>query len=238
MSQLENSPQQPQRYDDDEISLVDLAKILIQRWKTMLIVFLVVVIGASAYAWMNRPAVGEPSIAYTTLLSVGYKTPTVLIEPLRAVATQLEDAFIPAARQALDTSTVVNVDFTDRDNNVVRLRTTMNNDRSADKVSALHQQALAPVVERHQNILDALASPQSSSATGAVLPMESRLVVPSEVTSLAQATVVPSQPTGTSPRLILALGVVLGAMLALMAAFMLHFASLVRASIKAEQASR
>src|SRR5690554_4299484 len=107
-----NTPQTPPPYyHDDEISLVDLAKILIKRWKIMLVVFLVVVLGAMAYAWMSRPTVGEPRIAYTTLLSVGYKTPTVLIEPLGAVATQLKDAFIPAARQTLGTSLTANVDF-------------------------------------------------------------------------------------------------------------------------------
>src|SRR5690554_6718733 len=116
----------PPYYHDDEISLVDLAKILIKRWKIMLVVFVVVVLGATAYAWMNRPTVSEPRIAYTTLLSVGYKTPTVLIEPLGAVATQLEDAFIPAARQILGLSLSANVDFNAQNNNIVRLVTTVN----------------------------------------------------------------------------------------------------------------
>ncbi|MFW3616938.1 hypothetical protein [Billgrantia antri] len=233
-----NSPQEPRPYhDDDEISLVDLAKILIQRWKAMLIVFTVVVLGASAYAWKSRPEVGEPRTAYTTLLSVGFKTPTVLIEPLRAVATQLEDAFIPAALQALDTSIAVSVDFNERDTNVIRLKTTVSGNNTAEQIREVHQQALAPLVERHQNILEALAH-QEEGTSRLIPPTEARLLVPTEVTSLAQRSKLPNEPSGTSPKLVIALGVVLGGMLAIMAAFMLHFASLVRESMKEEQAKK
>ena len=224
----------PPYYHDDEISLVDLAKILIKRWKIMLVVFVVVVLGATAYAWMNRPTVSEPRIAYTTLLSVGYKTPTVLIEPLGAVATQLEDAFIPAARQILGLSLSANVDFDAQNNNIVRLVTTVSDNESAEQVRALHQQALSKVVERHSNILDALANQSQDTVSASVTPSEARLLVPTEITSLAQPSQLPSEPAGMSTKLFLVLSVVLGGMLALMAAFMSHFASLVRASFQEE----
>src|SRR5690554_1711848 len=224
----------PPYYHDDEISLVDLAKILIKRWKIMLVVFVVVVLGATAYAWMSRPTVGEPRIAYTTLLSVGYKTPTVLIEPLGAVATQLRDAFIPAARQTLGTSLTANVDFDAQNNNIVRLITTVSDNDLAEQVRALHQQALSKIVERHGNILDALANQSQATVSTAVSPNEARLLVPTEITSLAQPTQLPSEPAGMSTKLFLALSLVLGGMLAFMAAFISHFVGLVSASLREE----
>lgn len=153
---------------DDEISLVDLAKILIRRWKLMTVVFCLVVATGMGYAWITLQTSPEPRNAYTTLFSVGYKTPTVFIEPLGAVTTQLEDAFIPAARRKLESDLPVQVNYEERRNinedgsNVIRLVTTLPADSPREPVAALHESALSSVIERHDQIYAALVQQSGS----------------------------------------------------------------------------
>lgn len=221
---------------DDEISLVDLAKILILRWKLMAVVFCLVVATGTGYAWITlQESPPEPRNAYTTLLSVGYKTPKVFIEPLGAVATQLEDAFIPAARRKLESELPVQVKYEERrsinedGSNVIRLVTTLPADAPREPVAALHESALASVMLRHDQIYAALLQ-QSASGVGVKQENDGWLFVPSEVTSLAQVTLVRESADSNSTTLIIILSVLLGGVLALMAAFFAQFFAAVRKS--------
>ncbi|MGM0785483.1 MAG: hypothetical protein ACQEUM_15330 [Pseudomonadota bacterium] len=233
----------PQHYADDEISLVDLAKLLIRRWKAMAVIFLVIVGLSAIYAWMQRTNTVTTQYTYTTLLSVGYKTPMVFIEPLGAVATQLEEAFIPGARQATGVQAPVDVEYESRRNinedgsNVVKLVSTLPKESDRDSIANLHRQSIEPVVERHRAILERLDRQRDNSLIPSADDDAPMQLVATEITSLAQPGKKTVAESGPSSALILALGVVLGGMLAVMGVFFLHFASLVRQSLR-EESSR
>lgn len=225
---------------DDEISLIDLAKLLVRRWKAMAIIFGLVVLCSAVFAWFEAQKTSSVQYRYTTLLSVGYKTPTVFLEPLGAVASQLEDAFIPAALKSDESDIAIGVGYQSRKNfnedvsNLVKLTTTLTAPAPQESIATLHRAALEPVLRRHQNLIEALRDQQQQRLLPSSQEDSAYQLVPSQITSLAQMEKVTVKEESVSPALILALGVALGGMLAVMGVFLLHFVSLVRQSLNEE----
>lgn len=82
---------------NDEISVTDLIKVLIKRRKTMLMVFLVVLIASIAFALISKP-----KYEYTAVVEIGTvikraatDPEIVLIDPPDTVAAKLEHSYIP-----------------------------------------------------------------------------------------------------------------------------------------------
>lgn len=248
--------------NDDEISLVDLAKILIKRWKLMAITFGLIVLIALAYALLL-----ERTYEYVSIYQVAEQAPSenredsALESPASVVAktTNLylgavtRDILRDQARSALPAVTINHPDST-------LLVTLSSQAAEADEavVEALHGQVLARIREdqlatlaqRREALSRQLASAESALALAkqSTSPSAAELVasyaeraanIEDRLAQLQEGQVVQTavqslKPTGTSRSLIMALAIVLGGMLAVMMAFFSQFAVAVRESLADE----
>jgi len=224
-------------YPDDEISLIDLAKILIKRRWWLLGFFIASVFTAVTYVLaqtVEEPhPEAKPVYQYTTYLAVGYKTPLLFIEPLPSVATQIQEAFLPFTQQKVERFQEfgVRIAYEERGraneevSNLLEL-VTLGSEADQQDIADFHQQLLAPLIERHQRLVDLLANqPETAS--------QDQQLLPSEIAALAtQKRYTPVKEV--NGQLILALGIVLGGILGVMAAFFAEFVARVRLSLKEE----
>lgn len=255
-------PTSRQHYqDDDEISLVDLAKVLIKRWKTLLFTFLLVVGGVIAYALLQERTYQYVSIYQVAERAAGEGELAGLEGP-NSVIAKINNLYLgPVTRELHDSEGLERLPFEVSAGNptntlLVRIGSEAS-ERHAELVSQMHERLLERVIEGQQALYErsrerleqqlagteqALSAAQESGGQSQLVAihleriteMESRLAQLNEG-HVVQVAVRSLEPTGTSRTLIVAIGLVLGAMLALMAAFFSHFASLVRASLSEEQ---
>jgi len=247
-------------YNDDEISLVDLAIILVRRWKAMAVVFIAVMVCAVAAAFLL-----PKSYQYATLYNIAEYTNSdgelEGVESPEAVVAKAENIYLGAETRALlKAEKLDNLPFeVSVENPKNTLLVQFNSEAAKDErslVSELHQRvagrikdAQAAIVNQRRNILkqqletarEALASSKESTSPNAgelvatylerVTNLEQELagLHDGEVTQLA---VQGLKPAGVSKTLVLAVGFFLGVLLAIMAAFMMQFCSLVRAGVK------
>src|SRR5690554_5112223 len=147
-----------QAYSDDEISLVDLAKILIRNWW----VVIVSVLACAALAWVAAPKM--PSYDYVSLIASGINEENEPIESNAAVEAQLSNVFLPrvtreflAENSELDKLGFrVEVDSL-RGTDIVRLTSTATYERS-DDVEIVHQRLVQEVVDRQTQLIETLRS--------------------------------------------------------------------------------
>lgn len=252
----ESSPQQT--HYDDEISLVDLAKILIKRWKTMAIIFIVVVLAALAYALLM-----PRTYSYTSLYGVAEQGPNNPLEDPAALVAKAKSLYIgPETRELLDTLGLQSLPFeTNIENPEETLLVSLTSqavESHAKTVTQLHEGVLTrlkesqqAMVERRKEALErqlqsartALEASKQSDSLGAaevvagimgrIAGLEASLIELREG-EISQTAVQSLEPTGISRALILALGIVLGGMLAVLGAFFMQFAGLVCKSLKDE----
>lgn len=241
----------------DEVSLVDLTVLLVERWKIMLAIFLVVTLATTAYA-LTRPSI----YSYTSLYHIAEKylpdeETLPGLEPPNAVLTQLQLLVIPSvtraflAEQGLESMPFrVNVSQPSDDDQLIFLRSDATK-AQAEHVEILHREILENIqslqaarVERLRKSLEMrLASAEAAMATAvgddalraarSIIELEPQLagLEQGEVTQLAEGSL---EPVGISKELIVALGVIIGAILAVIGVFVLHFASLVRRRLREE----
>ncbi|TDR57243.1 subunit length determinant protein [Halomonas ventosae] len=260
---MNNSPDGPApRYaSDDEISLVDLAKILIRRWKLMAVTFLVIVLGALAYALMM-----ERTFEYVSLYQVAEQAPTDnrengALEPPSSIVAKTSNLYLGSVtRQILDNEGMASLPFeisvdNPEDTLLVKLASQAA-EANAAVVESLHAEVLGRIekdqqalLERRREALDRqLESTQSSlelakessspSAAELVASYSQRVAdIEDRLTQLQEGQVVQTavkslKPSGTSRSLVMALAIVLGGMLAVMMAFLTQFAVAVRDSLQ------
>ncbi|WP_027961056.1 Wzz/FepE/Etk N-terminal domain-containing protein [Halomonas halodenitrificans] len=239
---------------DDEISLVDLAKILIKRWKMMVATFFVVVLVALAYALMM-----ERSYGYVSIYQVAEQTSGALEPPETVVATVNNLYLGPVTRQVLSAEELERLPFdvsvsNPSDTLLVRLSSKSSEEHEA-LVEAMHTTLLERIKAGQQSQLNRRrddlerqlesvqrpleAAKESSSVNAADLvatyaklagEIEGRIAQLRDG-QVAQTAVQSLEPTGTGRRLIMALAMVLGGMLAVMGAFFMQFAVAVRESL-------
>ncbi|MCO7246815.1 hypothetical protein [Halomonas sp. Mc5H-6] len=220
-------------YHDDEISLVDLAKILIYRRWWFLGAFLIVVLASLSWVLLKNTEIQDGTIKYqyTTQLAVGYKTPTELIEPLLSIEEQLNGAIIPTVKQGSDEFSSLNVDLKYNDGSNIISLVTQASEGQNRSVTDFHQALIEPIVERHDRLLKNLnQQPSSFFQDGS----QTQQLVPSERVSLAVKTPQTTLPQGPNAKLIIVLGIVLGGIVGVIVAFFTEFAAKVRESIKQE----
>ncbi|MFG1490375.1 hypothetical protein ABMA58_14080 [Oceanospirillum sp. HFRX-1_2] len=234
----------PPHYADDEISLVDLAKILIRRKVTMLLTFAFIVITAAFFAWQKstsgKGAVTVNKTAYQTLIAVGYKDTRAFIEPLDSIKTQLDVAFIPAAEKSRGIGGVTKVKYTERKNvnedgsNLVSLITVINDSEvSQDEVATFHKLILEPLLKRHDSLIRQVKLQLDQKGDFVYQPIATdiaALAVPVSAGSKSKSKLTPS--------VILALGILLGVIMGIMAAFIKEFASRVKQSLEEDRLSK
>jgi len=240
---------------DDEISLVDLAVILIRRWKAMAVIFVVVVVLAVVFALMQTAR-----YQYTSLYSVAEYTNSngqrVAIESPASVVAKTQNLYLgPETRKLLEKNDLASLPFEVKATNPSdTLLLKLNSDATQDNqqlVATLHQNLIGRlqadqaelVDQRKASLRRQLASAKQAleSAKESDSPSAAELVATyySRVSDLegqlnelregeiTQHAVQSLEPVGTSKKLIVAVGIVLGGMLAVMGAFFLEFIAMV-----------
>ncbi|WP_280540216.1 Wzz/FepE/Etk N-terminal domain-containing protein [Chromohalobacter sp. 11-W] len=255
-AQQNQNPTPERRYEhDDEISLVDLAVILIRRWKAMAVIFVVVVALAVVFALMQAAR-----YQYTSLYSVAEYTNSngqrVAIESPASVVAKTENLYLgPETRKLLEEKGLQSLPFkveASNPSNTLLLQLSSDATQNNQKlVATLHQHVIdrlqedqAELVESRKASLErqldsakqALESARQSSSPSAaeliatyysrVSDLEGQLNELREG-EITQHAVQSLEPTGSNKKLIIALGTVLGGMLAIMGAFLMQFIGLI-----------
>lgn len=253
--------EQPQRgtYQDDEISLIDLAKILIKRWKIMVLVFFIVVLGALAYVLLT-----ERSYEYVSIYQVAEESPGSGLETPSSVLAKVNNLYIGSeTRNLRESAGVETLPFeVSAANPSETLLIRLGSEASADNnklVTQMHEALLARMtegqrerLERQQDVLEqqlqsteaALESvKQARTEWGSELIasyMERLAGIRQDLTQLSKGEVVQVavqslEPAGTGRGLIMGLALILGGTLAVLAAFFCEFASRVWQSLQEEK---
>ncbi|RXE48143.1 Wzz/FepE/Etk N-terminal domain-containing protein [Chromohalobacter israelensis] len=255
------SPTPERRYEhDDEISLVDLAVILVRRWKAMAVIFFVVVGIAVAAAFLL-----PKSYQYTSLYSVAEYTndngQRVGVESPASVVAKAQNLYLgQATRKLLEKheleSLPFNVSVSNPRNTLLLQLDSDAAEENQPLVSELHQQIIdslqqdqAQLVKRRHESLErqlasakqALESAQQSNSPSAaeliatyysrISDLEGQLneLSKGEVTQHAVQSL---SATSLGKSLIIAVGIVLGSILSVVGAFIMHFSSIVCRDIK------
>lgn len=246
-----NSPQQTFNNNDDEISLVDLAVLLVKRWKLMLAIFLLVMLAATAYA-LTRPTSYTYTSLYAMAETVDEEGEFIGLETPQAVLTKLELMVIPAQTQAYlsernGSSLPFGVKAKHLDGTHLISLSSQTDSAQADSVQALHQRILNAIAEEQTALLerkraglesrleDFQNAMRAAGVTSGILA-EPANVIETEIEGLhvgeIEQVALRSQSESANIKLIIALAAVLGAMLAVMGAFFAHFIAAVRHSLK------
>ncbi|MGQ7247165.1 Wzz/FepE/Etk N-terminal domain-containing protein [Halomonas sp. V046] len=260
-SQLPQHRPEPRPYADDEISLVDLTLILVKRWKLMTGVFLAIVLIALIFAFSMGRSYEYVSIYRVAEQAEGNDVGT-LENPANIVA-RIDSYYADlATRQVLEEEGSQTLGFelsaeSPENTKFVNLTSEASED-DAERVKGLHDIILNAVLEDQDALLEqrrtslesqlestkeALeTAKQSSTPYGTdlvatygqqVIRLEQQIsyLHEGEIERVATQSI---QPAGTSKALILALAIVLGGMLAVIAAFMMEFASAVCRKLKSD----
>jgi uncharacterized protein involved in exopolysaccharide biosynthesis len=249
-----------QNASEDEISLVDLAKILVKRWKLMAAVFAIVVLGALAYVLLV-----DRQYDYVSIYQVAEQAPRSdnavgALEAPGSVVAKVNNLYLgPVTRELRESAGLERLPFevavsNPSDTLLVRLSSEA---READSrlVAQMHEAVLARITEGQHSLLEQRrasleqqlqsaqrtleAAEQSGSEraselifsyTDRIANIEDRLTQLNEG-QVVQVAVQSLEPTGTRRSLIMALAVVLGGMLSVISVFLFHFAVLVRQSL-------
>lgn len=250
---------------DDEISLVDVAATLVRRWKTMAIIFSVVVLAALAYVLTMTPTYN-----YVSVYEVAEQAPggegnaDRALESANTVIAKAQSLYVaPATRELLKQSGLETLPFevdmsTPEDTQLVKI-TSQASEADSGLVEKMHsavldniesnQQALvdrqrARLENRLASLQDSLeAAEQSTSPAAADLlaSYSEQIAMTKDQLGLlqdgrvAQTAVQSLERTGTSRTLIMALALVLGGMLSVMGVFLMQFAGLVCSSLKQQE---
>lgn len=162
----------------DELTLVDLALVLVRRRRWLLVV-LVIGFGLAAGIYAKNRLVLEHMFVST--LAVGYDGRDFL-EPMEAVRSQVEEIYIPEMSDAASDLAAFDVGVLAArpDSGLLQIYTiAQSGDR--DAVSAVHERVLNRVMERHGSIYDEIKSNLSRLGVFVASPR----VYPSEMLSIA-----------------------------------------------------
>lgn len=248
-------------YHDDEISLVDLAKILIHRRWWFVGTSVLVVVLALAFALLTR---GNPEYQYSSIYQQAETEPGRSITSSASVIQQLESLDWPNYQRRYKEENSVDklpfdLDINNPDNTtlitlssaateehraqVVNLHETLLESAAGRQQAALERQQsqLERSIERVSTLLERVENADSDAAVEMAANYSDRLFdLERELENLTEGEVIEYAAQGeeresTSSILILALGVVLGGIVGIMAAFFAEFIVRVRESLAAEK---
>lgn len=243
---------------DKEVSFVDIASILVSRWKIMTIIFLLVVLAALAYALAV-----DRSYGYVSIYQVAEQEPGNALEAPSSVVAKVSNLYIGAAtRELREEAGLERLPFdvevgNPSDTLLIRLVSEAKKTDS-DLVNQMHKLLEARIiegenerVEKHrasleqqlqstERVLNAAEQSNSENAADLIANYTDRLANTQQKLSelregqTVQVAVQSLEPVGTSRKLIMGGALVLGGMLAIMSAFLLHFVMLVRNKMSEE----
>lgn len=258
------SMEQPQRgtYQDDEISLVDLAKILVRRRWWLLGTGGVIVLLALAFALLMR---GDPVYQYTSIYQQAETEPGEPITSSASIIQQLENLYWPSYQRNYKeennvTALPFDLEINNPDNTTLITLRSKATEENQNQVVSLHETLLEKVtarqeellervgsnlegsIERVSTLLERVESSGSESSVEMAAKYSDRLFeLESELESLTEGEVIESvvkgdqQSPNLSSILILVLGVLLGGFTGIIAAFTAEFVVKVRESLKADK---
>ncbi|MBM7454936.1 uncharacterized protein involved in exopolysaccharide biosynthesis [Oceanisphaera litoralis] len=253
-----SQPLPPYAYRDDEISLVDLVKTLVKRWKLMALVFVFTLAAALAFA-LAMPQKYEYTTIYT-IAEVNAETP---LESAAGLQTKVDNLYIPTVvrdflpRHQLETVpfklnisnpkgssliTITSQTVEDNESLVQELHgaitARLKGEQDAHinhRVELLQQQigAARAQIELVKKAALANSGELIASFTGTINGLQAQInnFQKGTVFAIANQSL---QTKGISKTLVLALGLMLGAMLAVMAVFVREFIGQLCASLQEE----
>ncbi|WFE72463.1 Wzz/FepE/Etk N-terminal domain-containing protein [Halomonas sp. M1] len=254
---MNQSPPYEPHYNSsqDEITLVDLAKILIKRWKIMLIMFLVVVLGTLTYLMLK-----ERTYEYVSIYQVAEKEPGSALEAPNSVVAKINNLYIgPVTREQRELEALERLPFEVRVTNpgdtlLIRLGSEATAE-NAGLVMQMHESLLAQVAEDQkervtmyrssleqqlQNAENVLQAAEQSSGERASDQVVNSIKLIADIQQrisqlregqIVQVSVQSLEATGINRSLMMALALMLGGMVSVMAAFLSQFIALVRESM-------
>ncbi|WP_306168694.1 Wzz/FepE/Etk N-terminal domain-containing protein [Halomonas sp. MMSF_3323] len=242
---------------DDEISLVDITLILVRRWKMMAGVFVVIVLLALAYALTMTDSYRYVSIYNVAERQPNGGAGVGVLESPESVVAKIDNYYFDVVTsELLEEKSLDNLGFettakapenvafltlaseaTEEDAELVtefhqKLLDTVKTDQ--DELLAKRRDALEQQLASTSESLEAAKQSTSESAAELVATYTAKMVdIEEKQAYLAEGNIQrvasqSQQPVGTSKALIMALAIVLGGMLAVMAAFLAEFAGTVR----------
>ncbi|MFY0663248.1 MAG: hypothetical protein JXQ97_01385 [Natronospirillum sp.] len=246
----------PQAYSDDEISLIDLAKILIRNWWVVVAGVFVCL----ALAWFAAPK--TPSYEYITLIESGVNENNEPIESNAAVEAQLTSVFLPRVIRGFladkperdELQFRVSVDSL-RGTAIVRLTSTAVF-KTSEEVETIHEALVQEVLTRQTQRLETARdriqtkieqlnatingseNEEARSAARlelAALEVSLRNLEEPNLLALAEQSL---QPVGRGLVIYLVLGLIVGVMGGVVGAFFWEFVIKVRESMKEDAAQR
>lgn len=255
--------EQPPRstYQDDEISLVDLAKILIyRRWWFLGTSGLIVVL-ALAFALLTR---GELEYQYTSIYQQAEKEPGEPITSSESVIQQIESLYWPNFQRRYKEENNVDLlpfslEINNPDDTTLITLNSVATEENRDQIVNLHETLLGNILEREQETLERRQSQlergaervatllervENSGSDASVeiaadysdrlFNLEQELEMLTKGEALEYASQGDQQSETLNGKLIFLLGVVLGGIAGIIAAFFAEFVARVRVSLKSD----
>lgn len=256
---MEQSPRST--YHDDEISLVDLAKILIHRRWWFLGTSGLIVVLALAFALLAR---GEPEYQYTSIYQQGETEPGRPITSSATVIQQLESLDWPNYQRRYKEENNVDVlpfglEINNPSNTTLITLNSAATEENHEQVVNLHETLLESAAERQQTALERRQSQlersiervstmlerventdSDASVEMAANYSDQLFELENELENLTEGEVIDyaaqgeEQSDAPGGMLILVLGIVLGGIAGIMAAFFAEFLVRVRESLNAD----
>lgn len=240
----------------DEVSLVDLATILVRRIWLFVVLFLVFVLSGVVFA-----IVQDEQYGYVSLYQIAEKSADEPIEqPAKSIAV-LQSQKLPELEAAYKTERGVRVPFgvsfaNPENTNLVRVFSEAARDRAAE-VKAAHEELLGYLKQRHDKqiavarqsvearlesvnqTLDALKqAPEAGQAMAEVMQKQIELAEELDLLSSGELMVVARESVervAPNRKLIVVLATVVGFIFAFVAVFFAEFASLVRKALREQK---
>ncbi|MDR9469428.1 Wzz/FepE/Etk N-terminal domain-containing protein [Marinospirillum sp.] len=248
-----------QHYPDDEISLIDLAKILIKRRWWVMGVGGIVILLALVFALIK-----PDSYQLVTVYQMAEKEPGDSLRPASQLIEQAQSLYWPEVRRNyLQNNNLESMPFeleiTNPEKTVLITLVTKASKKEQPEVVQLHSKVLDRLKaydhkmlesyreqqERQktnvENLLELASSSSAEKATELVASYTDRLfniedsLARLSAPEIVQTALATEKSNTLSSKLILALGVVLGGIMGVMAAFIVEFAARVRQSLKEEE---
>ncbi|BBI60607.1 hypothetical protein HSBAA_19130 [Vreelandella sulfidaeris] len=238
--------------------MVDLAKILVKRWKAMVLVFLVIVLGALAYVLLT-----ERSYEYVSIYQVVEEAPGRALETPASVLAKVNSLYIGSeTRKLRESAGLESLPFevtadNPSDTLLVRLyseASTHNHELVAQMHEALlsrmmeeqgdrlerQQAALEQQLQNTEATLESVAQTSTEWGSELAASYTERLAdIRQDLTQLSEGEVVQVsvqslEPAGTGRSLIMILALVFGGIAGIMMAFFAELVCRVRESLDAE----
>ncbi|WP_245888675.1 lipopolysaccharide biosynthesis protein [Halomonas denitrificans] len=238
--------------------MVDLAKILVRRWKALVTIFALVVAASLIYVLLL-----PRSYQYVSVYNVAENAPSEALESPSSLVAKVRNLYLgPHIRKLLEDQgweyLPFEVQVNQPSDTFLIMLASEASPNHASQVETLHAQVLESLQQSQQALvehrreslerqlessreaLEAVRGTDSSNTGELIATYTSRIAdLEASLSELrngeaSQIALQSLEPVGTSRSLILALGIVLGGMLAVIGVFVLEFASLVCASLKDE----